>query len=189
MIPPIGIPIRDVQAQAYVRDDPEPAMISFSALRGRWVVLFFYPRDFTFICPTEIRAFASLEQQFAQEDAVLIGASTDSYFSHRAWFNTVHELADVAFPVIADTSHEVASAFGVLAPDGSTYRATFLIDPQGVLRHLLVNDIDHDGGGAGRNVHETLRTLQALRVGELCPAGWTPGGATLNGDRLPAVLA
>ena len=143
--------------------------------RGKWIVLFFYPRDFTFICPTEIVAFGELEADFKAEEAVVIGASTDSYFSHKAWFESDARLLGVSYPVLADTSHQLSKGFDVLLDDGASLRGTFIIDPQGGLRHMTVNDLE-----VGRNVQETLRVLQALRSGELCPAAWKLGESTLT---------
>jgi peroxiredoxin (alkyl hydroperoxide reductase subunit C) len=139
------------------------------------VVLFFYPRDFTFVCPTEIQAFARLHVQFTAEQAVVLAASTDSYHCHKAWYETDQRLREVAYPVLADTAHVLSHAFGVLADDGAARRATFIVDPFGVVRHLQVNDLD-----VGRNVEETLRLLRALRTGERCPASWMPGETTLG---------
>jgi peroxiredoxin (alkyl hydroperoxide reductase subunit C) len=138
-------------------------------------VLFFYPRDFTFICPTELVAFGELEADFKAEEAVVIGASTDSFFSHKAWFESDARLLLVNYPVLADTSHQLSKGFDVLLDDGASLRGTFIIDPQGVVRHITVNDLE-----VGRNVQETLRVLQALRSGELCPVAWKPGESTLT---------
>jgi alkyl hydroperoxide reductase subunit AhpC len=171
----VGSPAPAVVAEAYRRGDDDPVEIDFDNHRGSWIVLFFYPRDFTFVCPTELRAFAELEPDFAAEDAMVVAASTDSYWSHRAWFEAHALLAGVDYPVIADTAHDLASAFGVLAPDGSALRATFVIDPDGVLRHASVTD-----QSVGRSPDETLRVLQALRTGALCPVDWRPGEPTLK---------
>ncbi len=165
----------EFEAEAYVRDEPGPRTVSLAEYRGRWVVLFFYPRDFTFVCPTEIRSFAALQGDFEREEAVILGASTDSFFSHKAWFESDGMLADVTYPVIADTSQKVSQAFNVLLGDGAALRGTFSIDPEGVLRHMDVCELS-----VGRNVAETLRILQALRTGELCPAGWKPGEPVLS---------
>jgi peroxiredoxin (alkyl hydroperoxide reductase subunit C) len=143
--------------------------------RGKWLVLFFYPRDFTFICPTELIAFGELEADFKAEGAVVIGASTDSFFSHKAWFESDPRLLGVNYAVLADTSHQLSKEFDVLLDDGATLRGTFIIDPQGAVRHVTVNDLE-----VGRNVKETLRVLQALRSGELCPVAWRPGESTLT---------
>jgi peroxiredoxin (alkyl hydroperoxide reductase subunit C) len=171
----VGSSVPDLAGEAYVRDEQEPQLISLRALRGKWVVLFFYPRDFTFICPTELVAFARLQEQFAREQAVVLGASTDSYYSHKAWFESDERLRGVGYPVIADSGHWWSAAFDVLLEDGAALRGTYIIDPEGVLRHSQVNDLD-----VGRNVDETLRLLHALRMGELCPASWRPGQPTLS---------
>ena len=169
----IGSAAPAVHAEAYVRGVGEPVDVRLDDHRGSWVVLFFYPRDFTFVCPTELRAFAQLESEFADEGAVLIAASTDSYWSHKAWFETHAMLAQVSYPVIADTAHTVSEAFGVLLEDGSALRGTFVIDPDGIVRHASVTD-----QSVGRSPDETLRVLQALRTGELCPVDWRPGEPT-----------
>jgi alkyl hydroperoxide reductase subunit AhpC len=148
--------------------------LSLAHYRGSWVVLFFDPRDFTFVCPTELRDFAELHDEFAAADAVVLAASTDSYFGHRAWFEAEPMLAAVAYPLVADTSHRLAQAFGVLLGDGCAQRATFVIDPDGIVRAITVTDLN-----VGRSAHETLRIGRALQTGELCAAGWRPGEPTL----------
>lgn len=125
----IGRPAPEFSAEAYMPGASEPRAIRSSDLRGDWAVLFFYPRDFTFICPTEIQAFAALHQQFQDEGAVVIAASTDSYHSHKAWFESDPRLAAVTYPVIADTAHKLSEAFDVLLEDGSALRGTFIIAP------------------------------------------------------------
>ena len=179
----VGKPAPAFTSTAYVRGEEGLRSISLDDYQGRWAVLFFYPRDFTFVCPTEIREFARLYAQFERAGGVVLGASTDSYHSHKAWFETDPRLQDVACPVIADTTHALSDAFGVLGEDGAALRGTFIVDPSGVVRHLQVNDLD-----VGRNVEETLRLLQASRTGERCPAAWTPGEATL-GTAPPPVRA
>ena len=171
----IGEQVPDVSVDYWVRGAHEPKQMSLSDHRGKWVVLFFYPRDFTFICPTEIAAYASMQGQFESEDAVIIGASTDSFFSHKAWFETEERLRGVRYPVLADTFQRLTRAFGILLDDGSALRGTYIIDPEGRLRHMSVNDLD-----VGRSVGEPLRILQALRTGQLCPADWRPGEETLT---------
>jgi peroxiredoxin (alkyl hydroperoxide reductase subunit C) len=171
----IGRPAPEIPTEAYVRGEHDPRTITLSEYRGRWLVLFFYPRDFTFVCPTEIQAFAELEPQFEDLHAEVIAASTDSYFSHKAWFERDSRLAGVCFPVLADTSHQLADAFGVLLEDGTALRGTFIFDPDGMLRSMQINDLD-----VGRNVEETVRTIAALRTGQLCPADWRPGELTLT---------
>ncbi len=151
--------------------------VSLSDYRGKWVVLFFYPRDFTFICPTEIREFARLEAEFAKCGCAVIGASTDSEFSHKAWFE--RDLAEVTFPVLADTTQQVSRDYNVLGADGASQRGTFIIDPEGVLRWMVVSD-----NSVGRSVAETVRALQALQSGNLCPVEWEPGDSFVGPAKL-----
>jgi peroxiredoxin 2/4 len=168
----IGQKIPDFEEESYVNG--EFKKIKLSSYKGKWVVLFFYPLDFTFVCPTEIRSFSSHENEFEKSNAVVIGCSTDSVHSHKAWFE--QDLKDVKFPVIGDTAHRLSYMFGVLKEDeGIAFRATFIIDPEGVLRSATVNDLK-----VGRNVDETLRTLQAFQTGDLCPVDWHPGMKTLG---------
>jgi alkyl hydroperoxide reductase subunit AhpC len=168
----VGDNAPDFVEEAFVNGDFEK--VKLSDHRGKWVVLFFYPLDFTFVCPTEIRSFAKHEAEFRRHNAVVIGASTDSVYSHKAWFE--RDLPEVKFPVLADTTHRVSRAFGVLKEDqGIAYRGTFIIDPEGVVRFSAVTDLS-----VGRNVEEVLRVLQALQTGELCPIEWKPGMKTLG---------
>jgi peroxiredoxin (alkyl hydroperoxide reductase subunit C) len=175
MIVKVGTPAPPFRAEAYRRGESGAIQVELTAYRGRWVVLFFYPRDFTFVCPTELNAFAQLEEAFAVEDAVVIAASTDSYWSHKAWFESHPLLADVDYAVVADTTHDVADAYDVLSPDGSALRGTFVVAPDGILRHASVTDQN-----VGRSPDETLRILQALRTGELCPVAWRKGDEVLK---------
>jgi alkyl hydroperoxide reductase subunit AhpC len=180
----IGEPAPDLAVEAYVRTEPQPRKMRLSELRGRWFVLFFYPRDFTFVCPTEIEAFARLHEQFEKERATILAASTDSWDCHKSYFESDPRLKDVAYPVIADTSHKLSEAFEVLLEDGRALRGTFIIDLGGVVRHIQVNDLD-----VGRNVEETLRLLRALRTGELCPESWGPEQPTLTAQLKRQVAA
>lgn len=142
--------------------------------RGKWVVLFFYPLDFTFICPTEITEFSTHEADFKKLNALVLGASTDSCHSHKAWCEG--KLGKLTFPLLSDMTHAVSRDYGVLLEDkGTALRGTFIIDPDGVLRYALYHD-----NGVGRSVNETLRVLEALQTGELCPASWKPGEKTLG---------
>ena len=161
-------------ADAYVKDELQPVPVDVPG-RGGWSVLFFYPRDFTFVCPTELAAFEELRMDFEESGARIIAASTDSWWVHRAWFTSNPWLEQVSYPVIADASHELARSYGVLADDGAALRATFVIDPDGIVRHAAVTDVS-----IGRSASETLRIVQALQTGELCPANWRPGQATLK---------
>lgn len=148
--------------------------ISLSDYKGKWLVFFFYPRDFTFVCPTEIRGFGQKEKEFKALGADVLAASTDSEWSHKAWFE--RDLQEVKYPVLADTNHEVARAYDVLEQiDGSAHRGLFIIDPEGMIRYILISD-----GSVGRSVDETLRVLDALQTGELCPMAWEKGRETLG---------
>lgn len=171
----IGRPAPDFALEAYLRDVPGPVQVALGDYAGRWLVLFFYPADFTFICPTELREFAELHEEFAAAGAGVLASSTDGYHSHRAWFELESSLESVRFPVAADTTHALSRAYGVLDDDGTAMRGTFVIDPQGLVRHATVND-----RSVGRSGAETLRVLHALQTGELCPADWRPGRATLG---------
>lgn len=148
--------------------------VKLGDFKGKWVCLFFYPLDFTFVCPTEIRAFGQKESEFKELNCQVVGCSTDSAFSHKAWFE--RDLKEVKYPVLADTSHTISRDYGVLIEeDGIALRGTFLIDPQGTLQWMSVNAL-----GIGRSVEEVIRTLNALKTGDLCPADWKPGKATLK---------
>jgi peroxiredoxin (alkyl hydroperoxide reductase subunit C) len=148
--------------------------------KGKWLLLFFYPLDFTFVCPTEITAFSDRAQEFADLDCEILGVSTDSVYSHRAWIKTPREqngLGEIAFPLASDITKEVSRAYDVLVEEkGIALRGLFLIDPEGVLRYQVVHDLN-----VGRNVDETLRVLEALQSGGLCAANWKPGQAHLKG--------
>ncbi|MDJ0852337.1 MAG: peroxiredoxin [Myxococcota bacterium] len=146
--------------------------LSSEQYKGRWHVLYWYPLDFTFICPTEIRGFQALRGEFEKEGVEVIGVSTDSFFSHQAWFGDRKTFPDeITHPVIADTNHTVSRAFGVLKEDqGVAYRATVIIDDEGIVRSFAVNDLS-----AGRSPAEVLRTVQALQSGGLCGADWSKG--------------
>lgn len=166
----VGQTIPDASVEYWRRGSPGAKHMDLSHFSGQWLVLVFYPRDFSYLCPGELAAFAAVAAEFAQAGAAIVAASTDSYFSHNAWFSQNEALAKVNFPVIADTSHELTRQFGVLLSDGSALRGTFIVDPDGVVRHMSVNDQD-----VARNVDETLRVLRALQSGQLCPVGWEPG--------------
>lgn len=148
--------------------------ISSADFYGKWIILFFYPRDFTFICPTELREFAKHEIDFKKENAVILAASTDSAHAHKAWFEK--DLPEVKYPVLADTAHTLSRDYGVLVEEtGEALRGTFIINPEGILKYIAVSDLS-----VGRSVTETLRVLKALKTGKLCPAEWHEGEKTLN---------
>jgi Peroxiredoxin len=143
---------------------------------GKWMVMFWWPKDFTFVCPTEIAEFNKHYQDFADRDAILIGASTDSEFVHLAWRNNHDDLRGLQFPMLADTSKSLAQELGILeAEEKIAYRATFVVDPQGTVRWTSVYDLS-----VGRNVKEVLRVMDALQSDELCPCNWQKGEATLK---------
>jgi lipoyl-dependent peroxiredoxin subunit C len=142
---------------------------------GKWQVVFFWPMDFTFICPTEIAEFGRRERDFQDRDAQVLGVSTDTHFVHLAWRRDHEDLRDLPFPMLADTKRELSSALGILhRQDGVALRATFIVDPEGVIRFASVNDLS-----VGRNVDEVLRVLDALQTDELCPCNWQKGEPTL----------
>lgn len=147
---------------------------SLDGMKGKWTVLFFYPLDFTFICPTEITEYSDKMEQFEKLNAVVLGCSTDSCHSHKAWCES--KLGQLKYPLLADMTHEVSRAYRVLVEEeGIALRGTFIIDPDGILRYALYHDT-----GVGRSTDETLRVLEALQTGELCPASWKPGEKTLG---------
>ncbi len=166
----------DFTAQA-VMPDNSFADLSLSSYRGQYVVLFFYPLDFTFVCPSEIIAFDKKLTDFKERNCEVIGASVDSHFSHWAWKNTPVKnggIGNVQFPIVADITKEIARSYGVLFNEAIALRGLFIIDKEGIVRHALVNDLP-----LGRNVDEAVRVLDALRFtekhGEVCPANWKPG--------------
>lgn len=143
---------------------------------GKWTVLFWYPLDFTFVCPTEIEGFGKQLEEFKKINAEVWGVSTDSKFSHKAWMAADPRVGGIGYPLLADFTKEVTSNYGILKEElGAGYRGTFIIDPQGMVRSMIVNDLS-----VGRSVAETLRTVQALQMGENCPIDWKPGQKTLG---------
>jgi peroxiredoxin (alkyl hydroperoxide reductase subunit C) len=166
----------DFTAQA-VMPDNSFGELKLSSFRGKYVALFFYPLDFTFVCPSEIIAFDNAIAQFKEKNTEVIGVSVDSHFTHLAWKNTPRDnggIGDVQFPLVADITKEIARSYGVLFNDALALRGFFLIDQKGIVRHALVNDLP-----LGRNVDEALRILDALQYtekhGEVCPANWREG--------------
>lgn len=144
--------------------------------KGKWLVVFFYPKDFTFVCPTEIAAFGDMVEDFADRDAQVLGGSTDSEFVHWAWRKHQEELKDLPFPLLADVKRELTEGLGILDKEaGVAQRATFIVDPEGVIRFVMVTDLN-----VGRNVKEVLRVLDALQTDELCPCNWKKGDETID---------
>ncbi len=171
----------DFQAEA-VMPDGTFKTIKLSDYRGKYVLLFFYPLDFTFVCPTEIIAFSERVKDFVAADVQVLGASIDSHFSHLAWRKTKRAdggIGDIQYPLVADLDKSIAQAYDVLLPAGIALRGLFLIDKDGIVRHQVVNDLP-----LGRNVDEALRMVKALQFvekhGEVCPANWSEGNATIK---------
>ena len=150
--------------------------LSAGSHAGKWRVVFFWPKDFTFVCPTEIAAFGKLNGEFADRDTQLLGVSTDSEFVHLAWRKDHQDLRDLPFPIVADIKRELSTALGILdKQEGVCLRATFIVDPEGIIRFVSVNDLS-----VGRNPAEVLRVLDALQTDELCPCNWQKGDAVLK---------
>jgi peroxiredoxin 2/4 len=180
----VGQAAPDFSATAVV--DQEFKTIKLSDYQGKYVVLFFYPLDFTFVCPTEIIAFSDRYGEFSSLNTEVLGVSVDSAFSHLAWVQTDRKsggLGDINYPLVSDIKKEISSAYNVLDPEaGIALRGLFLIDKEGIIQHSTINNL-----AFGRNVDETLRILQAVQYvqshpDEVCPAGWTPGDKTMVPD-------
>ncbi|HTO44450.1 MAG TPA: peroxiredoxin [Burkholderiales bacterium] len=170
------IPAFNLQAVVSTEQDRAFTTLDDSANPGKWKVIFFWPKDFTFVCPTEIAAFGRLYAEFSDRDAVIYGVSTDSEFVHLAWRRSHPDLKDLPFPMLADIKRELSQGFGVLhKQQGVALRATFIVDPQGIIRFVSVNDMS-----VGRNPEEVLRVLDALQTDELCPCNWQKGEAFLK---------
>jgi lipoyl-dependent peroxiredoxin subunit C len=174
----IGDKFPTFDLKAVVSTDPKKAFteINDKSDEGKWKVVFFWPKDFTFVCPTEIAAFGKLNDDFEDRDAVVYGVSTDSEFVHLAWRQNHADLKDLPFAMLADIKRELSTALGVLdKQEGVALRATFIVDPEGVIRFVSVNDLS-----VGRNPQEVLRVLDALQTDELCPCNWQKGDAVLK---------
>ena len=173
----IGDTLPSFKLQAVVgAEKPEFKEISNETYKGKWLVLFAWPLDFTFVCPTEIAEFGKKAKEFADRDAQVIGLSTDSHFVHLAWRKDHADLKNLPIPMLADQKRELCAQLGILhKTDGVPLRATFIVDPEGVIRWVSVNDLS-----VGRNVPEVLRTLDALQTDELCPCNWQKGEKTLS---------
>jgi peroxiredoxin (alkyl hydroperoxide reductase subunit C) len=164
--------------KAVVSLDPKTAFkaINDKTDRGKWKVVFFWPKDFTFVCPTEIAAFGKRNRDFEDRDAKVLGVSVDNEFVHVAWRKSHPDLKDIPFPMVADLNRDLSKALGILHPtEGVSMRATFIVDPQGIIRFVNVTDLD-----VGRNVDEVVRVLDALQTDELCPCNWQKGQPTLE---------
>ena len=174
----IGDNFPSFDLKAVVSTDPKKAFteINSESDSGKWKIVFFWPKDFTFVCPTEIAAFGKLNGEFNDRDAVVYGVSTDSEFVHLAWRQNHADLKALPFAMLADIKRELSSALGILDKnEGVALRATFIVDPQGIIRFVSVNDLS-----VGRNPQEVLRVLDALQTDELCPCNWQKGDDVLK---------
>ncbi len=174
----VGQRFPDYVLTGVVSSDPDTAFQTIDSNRfpGKWRVVFFWPKDFTFVCPTEIAGFGKLDKEFKARDAQLLGASIDSEYVHLAWRQQKEELRSLPFPMLSDIKRELAGALGILdAEAGVAQRATFIVDPQGIVRFVYVTDLN-----VGRSPDEVLRVLDALQTDELCPCNWHKGQETLK---------
>lgn len=174
----VGQRFPNFNLKATVSSDLKSAFVDLSneSYQGKWLVVFFWPKDFTFVCPTEIREFGKLNGEFADREAQILGASIDSEFVHLAWRQNHEDLKDLPFPMIADVKRELSSALGILDPkEGVSQRATYIVDPDGIIRFTMVTDLS-----VGRNVKEVIRVLDALQTDELCPCNWQKGQQTIQ---------
>lgn len=183
----VGMPFPEFNKKAVVsiENGKEFKNITNETFAGKWAVMFWWPKDFTFVCPTEIAEFNNNWANFDDRDTVLIGASTDTEYVHLAWRKDHQDLKSLRFPMIADTSKSLAEDLGILNEgERVAYRATFIIDPQGIVRWVNINDLS-----VGRNVDEVLRVLDALQTDELCPCNWKKGEDTLSQKAVKQELA
>ena len=174
----VGQKFPEFDPKSVVSTDPKSAFtqISNDSDKGKWKIVFFWPKDFTFVCPTEIAAFGKLNGEFADRDAVVYGVSTDSEFVHLAWRQNHEDLKSLPFAMLADIKRELSTSLGILdVNEGVCLRATFIVDPEGVIRFVSVNDLS-----VGRNPQEVLRVLDALQTDELCPCNWQKGDDVLK---------
>ena len=174
----VGDKFPSFDLNAVVDIDPATAFerITDQSNKGKWKIVFFWPKDFTFVCPTEIAAFGKLNGDFNDRDAVVYGASIDSEFVHLAWRQNHADLKDLPFAMLADIKRELSNALGILDKnEGVAMRATYVVDPDGIIRFASVTDLN-----VGRNTQEVLRVLDALQTDELCPCNWKKGEETLK---------
>jgi peroxiredoxin (alkyl hydroperoxide reductase subunit C) len=176
----VGQPAPDFQVQAYDRTkdgtDQQFRSVKLSDYKDKWVCLFFYPLDFTFVCPTEIVAFNKALGEFEDRGCAVLTVSTDSVYSHKGWCDAHADLKGLKYLMLADTAHQVSLAYDVLDEGkGIAYRGVYLVDPKGIVRWMAVHDL-----GVGRNVDEVLRVLDALQTDKLCPCNWHKGEKTIN---------
>ena len=174
----VGERFPQFKLKATVSNDLNNAFVEINnqTYAGKWLCVFFYPKDFTFVCPTEITGFAQVNQQFLDRDCQILTGSVDSEFVHHAWRTHHKDLNSLPFPMLADVKRELTSALGILdKQEGVAQRATFLVDPEGIIRFVYVTDLS-----VGRNPAEVLRVLDALQTDELCPCNWKQGEDTLK---------
>ncbi len=174
----IGDKFPEFALTAVISNSPANGFVEISdkSYEGKWKVVFFWPKDFTFICPTEIAAFGAMNEEFEDRDAQILGVSTDSDFVHMAWRKDHEDLNDLPFPMVSDIKRELCEGLGILDVEaGVALRATFVVDPDGIIQHVGVNGLN-----VGRNPQETLRILDALQTDELCPCNWNKGDDVLK---------
>ncbi|HEX6992904.1 MAG TPA: peroxiredoxin [Gammaproteobacteria bacterium] len=173
----VGDKFPEFSLKATVSEKLEDAFqtITNTTYPGKWLVVFFWPKDFTFVCPTEIAEFGRQNEAFAERDAQVLGASVDSEYVHLAWRRDHQDLKGLPFPMMSDLRKDLASALGILDEEGVAKRATFIVDPHGIIRFVSVTDMN-----VGRNVAEVIRVLDALQTDELCPCNWQRGEETLK---------
>ena len=173
----VGKKFPEFKMKATISKDLAKAFIDIdnNTYKGKWLVVFFWPKDFTFVCPTEIIEFGKMEKEFAARNAQLLGGSTDSEFVHLAWRNDNKQLSDLTFPMLADVKRDLVSQLGIVDEvEGVAQRATFIVDPSGVVRFVMVTDLK-----VGRSAKEVLRVLDALQTDQFCPCEWQKGDSTL----------
>lgn len=180
----IGDKLPDLMLPVYDPKNDEDTHIETKNLRGKWMIFFFYPADFTFVCPTELEEMAGLHEEFKKEEAEIFSVSTDTVYVHKAWHDHSEAIKKVQFPMVADPAGNLSKLFGTYISSGDdaglALRGTFIVDPDGVLKTIEINNND-----IGRSGRETLRKLRAAKFvrehgGNVCPAGWEPGGNTLK---------
>ena len=174
----VGDELPQFKVKATVSKDLKKAFIDIddNTYKGKWLVLFFYPKDFTFVCPTEIKGFGDLNEEFKKRNAQVLTGSTDSEFVHLAWRTHESDLKDLPFPMIADVKRELSASLGILdKTEGVAQRAAFIIDPEKIIRFVYVTDLN-----VGRNPKEVLRVLDALQTDQLCPCAWEKGDSTIQ---------
>jgi len=174
----IGKKFPEFKLKATVSSEQKGAFkeLTNDSFKGKWMVMFFYPKDFTFVCPTELKGFAEMNTKFKDREAQLIAASTDSEFSHLAWRQSHKDLQNLPYPMLSDIKRELSSSLGILDDaEGVAQRATYIVDPTGIIRFVYVTDLS-----VGRSPAEVLRVLDGLQTDELCPCNWEKGKETIK---------